>query len=295
MTMMTKKLILLSSVALISLGATACQNDQQKSSTTSSASASQSKNNFPEIGRDKSTSSTASEKSGSVDSDFSNNEWMLMGYLTYKDKSINNLQSTIQEIEDDFAKRDLTAQKNSESSYTLSNQYGSVDVNIKEDKVVISNDGVTTVSKDELAKAFSGKMSSIKAMIKYINSTSNSDSSDHSTNDNEGGWKSSLPAEIWGKYETKKYGADLMSTVTIDANSITLWESGMPPREGKNVKYKQVSNNTYLIQYDGEARGLYKGEKNARVLFRKNGSIYQLGEIQNGKTSWDSHDYYKSN
>lgn len=120
-------------------------------------------------------SNTASSSQASISqennqsSKYNNEEWMLMGYLAYKNKSIGNVDSTINTISDDFSKGDLRARKNSENSYTLSNQYGSVDVQVNEDDVVVTNDGTTRTSKTDLEKMFSGKDNQINSMVKYLN------------------------------------------------------------------------------------------------------------------------------
>lgn len=120
-------------------------------------------------------SNTASSSQASISqennqsSKYNNEEWMLMGYLAYKNKSIGNVDSTINTISDDFSKGDLRARKNSDNSYTLSNQYGSVDVQVNEDDVVVTNDGTTRTSKTDLEKMFSGKDNQINSMVKYLN------------------------------------------------------------------------------------------------------------------------------
>ena len=171
--MIIKKLVLLSSVALMSLGVTACQNQTSSVQSTNS-----SQENQSSVSNLKSTDQSSNKNLNSKDRSFSNNEWMLMGYLFYKNKDVNNLQSTIQNTSNDFNNGNLIAHKNSDNSYTLSNQYGSVDVKVENSEVIVTNDGTTISSKGELVKLFTGKEEDIKKMVKYVKDSSSSQNSE---------------------------------------------------------------------------------------------------------------------
>ncbi|GAA2871255.1 hypothetical protein [Lactobacillus intestinalis] len=98
-------------------------------------------------------------------------------------------------------------------------------------------------------------------------------------------WHKGTPKSIRGKYKTHHFGADLVSIIDINKKSLRAWQSGMPPQEGSNVRYKRLGKNKYLFMYDTKRIGIYRGEKNAKLTFQKVGKKY--------KSSFASQWYYK--
>ena len=110
-------------------------------------------------------------------SEYSNDEWMMMGYIAYKAKDSDTTQA-INDVKNYFSDGELTAHKNSSASYTLSNEYGSVEIDVKDDEVVVSNDGTSTFSKDTLKHTYGDDIDVIKSLIRNISSSSSTHSSD---------------------------------------------------------------------------------------------------------------------
>lgn len=221
-------------------------------------------------------SSTATTSSMSQDnkrtSKYNNEEWMLMGYLAYKNKSIGNVDSTINSIASDFNKGDLLARKNSADSYTLSNQYGSVDVQVNEDDVVVTNDGTTRTSKENLEKMFSGKNNQISSMTKYLNFKI---SDYHSSNN----WQIGIPANVVGEYtnyrdESEQNHRAQNAVCDIRPSTIVSWSSGMATSYATNVQYRKLGENKYEFKFDVRVVGNIIADHSKKL---PNGTPYQDG------------------
>ena len=154
--------------------ATTAQNSKLKSS-----------NKVAQSSTKKSTKTSHQEHS-----EYSNDEWMMMGYIAYKAKDSDdsneiesgNIRNVINEVNNYFKSGELTAHKNSASSYTLSNEYGSVNVEVKKEEVVVSNDGTSTFSKASLKEVLGGEKSLLEVLVKYLSSSNNVTGNQASTN-----------------------------------------------------------------------------------------------------------------
>ncbi|MBP2057764.1 uncharacterized protein YxeA [Lactobacillus colini] len=138
---------------------------------TSQKSSSSIENNKNNNSSNKSTHNRAISKDNKSKEVFSNDEWMLMGYMAYARKNHNNeataklIEDIAQELSDDV----LNIVKNSDNTYTLSNKYGSVNVEVGINQVKVTNDGITINSKIELKKTFGlykNKLARMTAAIK---------------------------------------------------------------------------------------------------------------------------------
>lgn len=124
-------------------------------------------------------SNTQSSKS---EDNYSNDEWMLMGYMAYahdnyvQSRHIQNNSDLVTDVSEDLDDGSLKVEKNSANTYTLSNKFGSVDVTVEEDDVKVENDGTTTTSKTELKRTFAQFENKIQSMTKNISEDGNSDS-----------------------------------------------------------------------------------------------------------------------
>lgn len=155
--------------------------------------------------KEKSTDQTVQTSSSQENSDnYSNDEWMLMGYMAYaydnyvESDDISNDSELVDAVEDDLSNGDLEVSKNSDTNYTLTNKYGSVDVDVDSDDVEVSNDGDTTTAKSELEKKFSSYKDQLQKMSSYIkNGSSSSDDNDDSDSDssNSKTTKTSIPGD----------------------------------------------------------------------------------------------------
>ena len=79
------------------------------------------------------------------------------------------MDSTIGSVMKEFSSGDLESVKESNDSYSLSNQYGSVDVKVNANDVVVTNDGVTRTSKEDLERMFEDDTHEVWLMTKYTN------------------------------------------------------------------------------------------------------------------------------
>lgn len=120
--------------------------------------------------------------------EYSTDEWMLMGYIAYahdnyvQSRHIKNSADLVNDVQEDLSDVDLTADKKSNTTYTLTNKFGSVDVEVEDDDVKVTGDGTTVNSKSELKEKFAPYSDEIKKMIKSINNGGN----DNNTKDFKG-------------------------------------------------------------------------------------------------------------
>ena len=253
--------------------ATTAQNSKLKSS-----------NKVAQSSTKKSTKTSHQEHS-----EYSNDEWMMMGYIAYKAKDSNTSQA-IDDVKDYFSDGKLTAHKNSSTSYTLSNEYGSVDVDVKDDEVVVSNDGTSTFSKDTLKQSFSNDLSTIKSLVSYISSSSD----EEATSDESGNWKSGVPRDIVGEYASYKDESEESKLATfyvydLRSDGISCFHSNMSQSFGKNVKYQKLGKNKYNLKFDEKVHrfgtGSSDSENIANLTFEKNGNKYFINGNQVYKQS----------
>lgn len=138
---------------------------------------------------DQSAPSNSSQNSSDSEN-YSNDEWMLMGYMAYaydnyvESDNISNNSELVDAVQDDLSNGDLEVKKNSDTTYTLTNKYGSVDATVTSDNVEVSNDGDTTTAKSELEKKFSSYKDQIQKMTSYIKNGSSDEDSSDSDSDN---------------------------------------------------------------------------------------------------------------
>lgn len=148
---------------------------KQQSSSTSTSQNKRVESSSSSEDTSQENSSSATEKSTSSESNkesskYTNEEWMLMGYLAYKNKNLGgSVDSTIGSVMKEFSSGDLESVKESNDSYSLSNQYGSVDVKVNANDVVVTNDGVTRTSKEDLERMFEDDTHEVWLMTKYTN------------------------------------------------------------------------------------------------------------------------------
>lgn len=124
------------------------------------------------------------------DSNYSIDEWMLMGYMAYahdnyvESRHISGTSDLVEDVGEDIANSDLKVDKNSDTSYTLTNKFGSVDVDVDSNdvKVKADNGDEVTTDKDKLEDTFSSYKGQIQKMTSYIKS-GNSDSKEDNNSD----------------------------------------------------------------------------------------------------------------
>lgn len=106
--------------------------------------------------------------------EYPNNLWMLMGYMNYarknyeKSKNVHNTGDLVKAVGSDFSDGTLRVQPNSNKSFTVSNDYGSVDVAVNKNNVKVTNDGTTVATKTELKKTFGKYKKQIQQISKSI-------------------------------------------------------------------------------------------------------------------------------
>ncbi|MGQ5709160.1 zinc-ribbon domain-containing protein [Lactobacillus sp. PSON] len=136
------------------------------------------------------------------DSNYSIDEWMLMGYMAYahdnyvESRHISGTSDLVEDVGEDIANSDLKVDKNSDTSYTLTNKFGSVDVDVDSNdvKVKADNGDEVTTDKDKLEDTFSSYKGQIQKMTSYIKS-GNSDSKEDNNENTASESKSSIPGD----------------------------------------------------------------------------------------------------
>lgn len=119
---------------------------------------------------------------------YSNDEWMLMGYMAYahdnyvQSRHIKNTSDLVADVNEDLSNGDLKANKNSDTTYQLNNKFGSVNVVVEAGNVKVTGDGDFTATKADLNKKFGPYASQIQAMTKTITSGKSSASSNKQEN-----------------------------------------------------------------------------------------------------------------
>lgn len=205
----------------------------------------------PEAGQSSSTS-VMKKKSSSVSlstkkEEFSNDEWMLMGYMAYARKNHSNEKNSelVNEIADELNDGDLKAVKNSNNTYTLSNQYGSVDVIVKDSQVEVTNDGTTINSKANLKKMFNSYQIKLSQMVKSIGK-----SAEKSTNSKT-------------DFDTK----ELAVIAYIESHKASAKENITKTQQAVDRGYQPSEDADYIS-------GLYKNNGNYGVAFNHSTSQY---------------------
>ena len=135
---------------------------------------------------------TSNSKKGMRNTDnitaqFSNDEWMLMGYYAHdnyvQNRHIKNTADLVNDVSEDLTNGDLKATKSSDTNYQLGNKFGSVNVVVEDSDVKVTGDGDFTTAKTELKNKFGIYASQIQKMTKVISSgSSNSSSSKQEAN-----------------------------------------------------------------------------------------------------------------
>lgn len=93
-------------------------------------------------------------------SGFSDDEWMLMGYMAYARKNyeesrhIKSTSGLIDAVQQDLDNDNLNCKKSSNNTYYLSNGFGSVNIKVESDSVKVTGDGTTINNKSSLASKF---------------------------------------------------------------------------------------------------------------------------------------------
>ena len=130
---------------------------------------------------------TSNSKKGMRNTDnitaqFSNDEWMLMGYYAHdnyvQNRHIINTADLVNDVSEDLTNGDLKATKSSDTNYQLGNKFGSVNVVVEDSDVKVTGDGDFTTAKTELKNKFGIYASQIQKMTKVISSGSSNSSSD---------------------------------------------------------------------------------------------------------------------
>ena len=124
-----------------------------------------------------------------ITAEFSNDEWMLMGYMAYahdnyvQSRHIKNTADLVNDVSEDLTNGDLKATKSDDTNYQLGNKFGSVNVVVEDSDVKVTGDGDFTTAKTELKNKFGTYTSQIQKMTKAISSgSSNSSSSKQEAN-----------------------------------------------------------------------------------------------------------------
>lgn len=113
-----------------------------------------------------------------ITAQFSNDEWMLMGYMAYahdnyvQSRHIKNTADLVNDVSEDLTNGDLKATKSGDTNYQLGNKFGSVNVVVEDSDVKVTGDGDFTTAKTELKNKFGTYTSQIQKMTKAISSGS---------------------------------------------------------------------------------------------------------------------------
>lgn len=224
----------------------ASQVAEPETNQSSSTSIMKKKSNNTSSPKSNVKSNTNSEKG------FSNDEWMLMGYMAYARKNHNNEKNSelVNEIADELNDSNLKAVKNSDDTYTLSNQYGSVDVIVEDSQVKVTNDGTTINSKAELKKMFSSYQDKLTQMTQNIEK-----SAKESTNGES-------------DFDTK----ELAVVTYIENHKKSVKENIAKARQAVNRGYQPSEDADYVS-------GLYRNQGNYSVAFNHSTSQYDEYKI----------------
>ena len=137
-------------------------------------------NNVKNERSSKQTAQKSVTSSSKKKSNINNDEWMMMAYVAYRAKDgSENYAGTLNEVKRNLNDGNLSVVRNPDNLYTFSNDYGSVDVKVENDKVVVSNDETSTFSKNKLKDNFTDKIQTIKQLANNISKYSTSESNSH--------------------------------------------------------------------------------------------------------------------
>ncbi len=106
-------------------------------------------------------------------SHFSNNDWLLMGYMAYarhnyeQSRHVKNTAELVNDVKEDLQNGDLSAKKE-DDHYLLSNKFGSVKGYVQDNDVKITGDGITVNSKAKLKQGFTKYDKEIREMSLMI-------------------------------------------------------------------------------------------------------------------------------
>lgn len=120
---------------------------------------------------------------------YSTDQWMLMGYMAYahdnyvESRHIQNTKDLVDDVDEDLGDGALKAEKTGNTTYHLTNKFGSVDVEVEDDDVKVTGDGSTYTSKSELTNTFKPYAAQILTMTKKISTGSSDDSSNETSSD----------------------------------------------------------------------------------------------------------------
>ena len=108
------------------------------------------------------TVKVASKHHSKKKKDYSSKDWSLMGYMEYarrnyaKNRHVKNNEDLAKTIANDIRTNFLTVTPQSSNAYTVSNKYGSVNINVNKTNVKVADDNTKkTYSKKTLSKHFS--------------------------------------------------------------------------------------------------------------------------------------------
>lgn len=119
--------------------------------------------------KEKTTANKQSHKSS-----YSNNEWLIMGYMAYarhnyeQSRDANTTKKLVKDIKSDLQSGALTAKKEDKTEFILSNKFGSINGYVKENNVQITGDGNHIFNKDDLRNTFSPYEEDVKQMSLMI-------------------------------------------------------------------------------------------------------------------------------
>lgn len=123
-------------------------------------------------------------------SGFSDDEWMLMGYMAYARKNyeesrhVKSTSGLIDAVQQDLDNDNLNCKKSSNNTYSLSNGFGSVNIKVESDSVKVTGDGTTINNKSELASKFAKFKDQINDLRSSLIKNEHSNQSDKSAKQN---------------------------------------------------------------------------------------------------------------
>lgn len=117
---------------------------------------------------------TANNQRNNRTPSYSNNEWLIMGYMAYarhnyeQSRDANTTKKLVKYIKEDLQNGALHAKKEDKTEYILSNKFGSINGYVKENTVQITGDGNHVFNKEDLRNTFGPYEEDVKQMSLMI-------------------------------------------------------------------------------------------------------------------------------
>lgn len=253
---MKKKLVGIIAIIVVVLAGAAFYFTKQAQDKSSQVAESTTSQKSTSVMKKKSSASSSSkiEKKNQTEDGFSTDEWMLMGYMAYARKNHDNeaTPELVNETAEELSDGDLKAVKNSDGTYTLSNQYGSVDVTVEGNQVKVTNDGTTINSKSDLKKTFSSYQSKLSQMAQNIGKSDDKKSTDSNVD-----------------FDTK----ELAVLAYVESNKGSATDNIKQAEQAVNRGYQPSEDADYVS-------GLYKNKANYSIAFNHSTSQYNEYQIE---------------